>query len=403
MPRCKVCLSVEPEGLNVCHGRVARGGTILVKKLTVCDHYDAWVEAGEIEADAVQRVAAVHLGMVGRTLRQRQPVQPRLFNLFRRPPERDVIRGLYLFGGVGRGKTMLMDLFFEICAFQPKRRLHFHQFMAETHDRIATARDSVEGDPIPAVAAVIAKEAQLLCFDELHVTDIADAMVLSRLFRELFKLGVVVVATSNAAPDDLYRNGLNRQLFLPFIDLLKVHMDVFELRAAKDYRRDKLAGQSLYVTPIGPQANHALDQHWLRLTGQVTGPSRALEVKGRQVNVPQALRGVARFSFADLCENPLGSLDYLQIAQAFHTVLIDRIPRLGPSKRNEARRFINLIDTLYDARVCLIVSADAEPDDLYDHGDGADLFLRTASRLTEMRSEAYLDARGARGAEVETV
>ncbi len=372
----------------------------MTKRQTVCDHYAAMVEAGEIEADAVQRLAAVHLDDVGRALFQRAPAKPTLFGLFKKS-EPSLVLGLYMHGGVGRGKTMLMDLFFETTRFSPKRRLHFHQFMAETHDRIAKARDTLEGDPIPTVAAIIAKEAQLLCFDEFHVTDIADAMVLSRLFRELFKSGVVVVATSNFAPDDLYKNGLNRQLFLPFIAQLKDYMDVFELVSAKDYRRDKLAGQRLYVTPANAEAATILDQHWLRLTGQTNGPPVKLEVKGRQVHVPQALKGVARFSFGDLCEKPLGSLDYLQVAQSFHTVLIDDIPQLNPEKRNEARRFINLVDTLYDAGVCLIASAEGEPDDLYDHGDGADLFLRTASRLTEMRSEAYLDARGARVAKAE--
>ncbi|MGH1419515.1 MAG: cell division protein ZapE [Hyphomicrobiaceae bacterium] len=374
---------------------VEKDGTIVTKRQAVCDRYGALVRSGEIEPDAVQQLAALHLDEVGRSLLQCTTSKPTFWRLFAKPTPAPV-RGLYLHGGVGRGKTMLMDLFYEVTPFQPKRRLHFHQFMAETHDRIGEARETVEGDPIPTVAAAIAKEAQLLCFDEFHVTDISDAMVLSRLFAALFEFGVVVVATSNSAPDDLYRHGLNRQLFLPFIEHLKDNMDVFELASAKDYRRDKLAGQELYVTPADARAEEILDQHWLRLTGQSNGPAAKLEVKGRLVDVPQALKGVARFSFADLCEKPLGTLDYLQVAQAFHTVLIDHIPLLNPEKRNEARRFINLVDTLYDAGVCLIVSAEGEPDELYDHGDGADLFLRTASRLTEMRSEAYLDARAKR-------
>jgi cell division protein ZapE len=305
-------------------------------------------------------------------------------------------QGLYIHGSVGRGKTMLMDLFFDTVAFKPKHRAHFHEFMADAHDRIGAARKKVDGDPIPHVAADIAKSAGLLCFDELHVTDIADAMILGRLFKVLFARGVVVVATSNAAPEDLYKNGLNRQLFLPFIDLIEDHMAVLELKSAKDFRLDKLAGRPLYFAPNDARARAELDDHWQRLTGQHPNQPLALEVKGRKLHVPSASMGVARFSFADLCEKPLGSADYLQIAHHFHTVLMDDIPVLGPGRRNEARRFINLIDTLYDSRVCLIASAEAEPDSLYQKGDGADLFQRTASRLTEMRSEAYLVGRAAR-------
>ncbi len=369
--------------------------------ISVADHYRTIVQQGDIEHDPVQLQMAVQLDRVAQDLKASKPTSNGFFSFLSRQPEPEQTRGLYIYGGVGRGKTMLMDLFFELVAFEPKRRLHFHQFMAETHELIGEARHSVEGDPIPTVAKTIAKDAQLLCFDELHVTDIADAMVLSRLFKGLFESGVVVVATSNAAPTELYRHGLNRQLFLPFIDLVQLNMEVFELVSAKDYRRDKLAGAELYLAPADHKARQALDRHWLRLTGHQKGPSTALSVKGREVHVPQASKGVARFSFDDLCAKPLGTLDYLQIAQSFHTVLIDDIPRLTPDKRNEARRFINLIDTLYDARVCLIASADAMPDELYKRGDGADLFHRTASRLTEMRSETYLDSRSARGIEAE--
>ena len=301
------------------------------------------------------------------------------------------MRGLYIHGSVGRGKTMLMDLFYESLTRKDKRRLHFHRFMAEVHDRIAKARAVVKGDPLPTVAAGFADSTSVLCFDELHVTDIADAMILGRLFDGLFARRVVVVATSNAHPTELYRNGLNRQLFLPFIDLIEDNMDVLELKAAKDFRLDKLTGLPLYFAPPDAAASAELDKLWGRLTAGQAGRPVDLEVKGRKVHVPRAADGVARFGFDDLCARPLGSLDYIAVAQAFHTVIIEHIPRLTPARRNEARRFINLVDTLYDERVGLIASAEAEPDQLYVSGDGAELFGRTASRLYEMRSETYLD------------
>ena len=294
---------------------------------------------------------------------------------------------------------MLMDLFYASVVFEPKRRVHFHTFMADVHDRIAEVRRTAPGDPIPEVARQIASQARLLCFDELHVTDIADAMILGRLFKGLFESDVVVVATSNARPTDLYRNGLNRQLFLPFVDLIEEHMDVLELVSAKDYRLEKLSGQKLYFTPADEDATAEMDRIWMRLTGGQTGEATELEVKGRKVPVPRAAMGIARFSFADLCEKPLGTIDYLHIARAYHTIFIDQIPVLSPARRNEARRFINLIDTLYDDRVGLVVSADAEPDELFVQGDGADLFERTASRLMEMRSETYLADRHSRRAQ----
>jgi cell division protein ZapE len=356
------------------------------------ERYRELVSSGAIESDSAQRSAAERLDELAQALSDWRPGRSGLLSLFTRtatsPP-----RGVYLHGAVGRGKTMLMDLFFASLTFQPRRRLHFHEFMAEVHERIAAARRNLGGDPIPHVARQIADATRLLCFDELHVTDIADAMILGRLFQGLFAAQVVVVATSNAHPTNLYRNGLNRQLFLPFVDLVEDHMDILELDSAKDFRLEKLAGRQLYFTPANAKSRSELDKIWLRLTGAPGGQPTELEVKGRKVHVPLAARGVARFRFADLCEKPLGSLDYLQIARAFHTLLIEGIPVLNPARRNEARRFVNLIDTLYDHRVGLIASADAEPAALYPSGDGADLFQRTASRLMEMRSEAYLTSR----------
>jgi cell division protein ZapE len=268
--------------------------------------------------------------------------------------------------------------------------------MAETHERIAAARKSVEGDPLPHVARAIADGCGLLCFDELHVTDIADAMILGRLFAGLFERRVVMVATSNVAPSELYRNGLNRQLFLPSIALIKSNLEVLELTAAKDFRLEKLEGHPLYFMPLGEASHKALNAAFTRLTGFWQGQPMDLDVKGRTVRVPEAARGVARFTFDDLCEAPLGTGDYLAIARLFHTVLIEGIPRLGPERRAAARRFINLIDTLYDGRVGLIAAAEAEPHDLHPEGDQAVLFERAASRLIEMRSGSYLASRMAR-------
>lgn len=350
---------------------------------------------GEIEADPAQADVVGRLERLADELAGWRPARPGLLTSLigrREPP-----RGLYLYGGVGRGKTMLMDLFYESVRFEPKRRLHFHEFMAEVHERIQRGRATTDGDPIPFVAAEIAASAQLLCFDELHVTDIADAMILARLFKRLMERDVVVVATSNAAPARLYWNGLNRQLFLPFVDLIGEHMTAVELEAVKDYRLDKLAGRRLYFAPCNGEAASSLEDHWRRLVGNRAAGPIDLEVKGRKVRVPLAASGAARFAFADLCDKPLGALDYLHIAHAFHTVMIEGIPVLTPARRNEARRLINLVDALYDNRVSLIASAEAEPHLLYPAGDGANLFERTASRLVEMRSDAYLAARAARG------
>jgi len=360
----------------------------------VAEQYQERVRLGEIEPDPAQVEIVARLDALAGQLAAWRGVRSGLFTRFRKstPPP----RGLYIHGGVGRGKTMLMDLFNETVNFAPRQRAHFHEFMAGVHERLAAARKVADGDPISAVAEEIAGEVRLLCFDELHVTDITDAMILGRLFKVLFERGLVVVATSNAHPSELYRDGLNRQLFLPFIDLIEDQMDVFELASAKDFRLEKLAGRTLYFAPVDERARTELDHHWRRLTGHHPGEPVELVVKGRKLVVPLASMGVARFSFPDLCERPLGSLDYLHLAHTFHTLLLEAIPVLGPARRDVARRFINLVDTLYDNRVCLIASAEAEPHGLYPEGDGADLFRRTASRLMEMRSEAYLAGRAGR-------
>ncbi|HXF54696.1 MAG TPA: cell division protein ZapE [Hyphomicrobiaceae bacterium] len=349
------------------------------------------VTTGRLEPDPAQLVVARALDELSRRLERWRPGPGLLARL--RANGTAAPNGLYIHGGVGGGKTMLMDLFFEGVRFSPRRRVHFHEFMAEVHELIAVARAAVDGDPIPSVARRIARQARLLCFDELHVTDIADAMILGRLFRGLFESQVVVVCTSNVPPSGLYQNGLNRQLFLPFLDLIGERMTVLELAAAKDFRLAKLAGRDLYFTPLDATAANRMREVFARLTGQKTGTGLELPVHGRKLLVPEAAMGVALFRFSDLCEKPLGAADFLRIAYTFHTVLIEGVPRLTPARRNEARRFVNLVDTLYDNRVCLIVSADAEPHELYPVGDGARLFERTASRLLEMRSAAYLASR----------
>lgn len=363
----------------------------------VWQYYQQRVATGQIENDSAQAEIVERLDELAGTLERHRADRSSPLSIFRvtkRAPEK-APRGLYIWGSVGRGKTMMMDLFHFAVAYGPRRRVHFHQFMAEAHERIARGRATTDGDPIPFVAAEIAGEAQLLCFDEFHVTDIADAMILGRLFKALFERGVIVVATSNVPPDRLYWNGLNRQLFLPFVAMLGEKLDVVEIDAAKDYRLDKLQGRPLYFHPADDAAKAELDAIWIRLTGSEEGIPASVECNGRMIPVPAAASGVARFSFAELCARPLAGPDYLALARAFPTIFIEDIPLLTPELRNEARRFITLIDTLYDRGTCLVVSAAAEPDKLYPAGDGADLFLRTASRLMEMRSETYVAERGA--------
>jgi cell division protein ZapE len=350
------------------------------------------IATGQIELDPAQRAAAQQLDRLADALSKwRPPGSGILGGLFgsRQPPP----RGLYIHGKVGRGKTMLMDLFYDEVEFTPKRRVHFHAFMSEVHDLINTARKREDGDPISYAASQIAANARLICFDEFHVTDIADAMILGRLFTALFAEPIVLVATSNVPPSGLYRDGLNRQLFLPFVALLEATVAVLELASARDYRLEKLAGQSLYFSPTGPAADNALREVFFRLTGKLRGEPRYIDIKGRRLRISEAAEGVAFVTFAELCDSPLGANDYLGIADAFHSVILSGIPILAPERRAAARRLVTLVDTLYDRHVGLIVSADAEPDALHPEGDESFLFERTASRLIEMRSPEYLAKR----------
>ncbi|HAE26690.1 MULTISPECIES: cell division protein ZapE [Hyphomonas] len=362
----------------------------------VVRQYRERVEAGLLTNDPVQAEAAERLDDLAKRL-----ADPPKGGWFSKP---DPVRGLYLWGGVGRGKSMLMDLFFEDAAPKAKRRVHFHEFMAEIQDRLDTWRKMPEGerkrsqwrvkgagdDPIPPVAKQVAAEAQLLCFDEFQVTQIADAMILARLFDQLFSRGVTMVATSNRVPDDLYKDGINRPLFLPFIQQLKERCDIFHLASDRDYRLDRLIAAPVWYAPLGPEADASLEEVWTRLTSGAHAQHVTLTVKGRKLEVSREAAGVAWFSFEELCARPLYSRDYLTIAANFHTVILRGIPKLDSDKRNEAARFVALIDALYEAKVKLVASAAAEPETLYPEGDGAFEFERTVSRLHEMRSTDYL-------------
>ena len=359
--------------------------------------YRALVEQGEIYADAAQAHVAEALQALHNQLEAYRPGNGSLLsNLLGKHNGKSVPQGLYIHGDVGRGKSMLMDLFYETAPIKLKDRVHFHEFMQEIHEAIHNWRQlhkkgAVKGDdPIVPVAEQIAAKSVLLCFDEFHVHDITDATILGRLFTALFDFGVVVVATSNRPPDGLYENGLNRGLFLPFIDLLKQRTKALTLDGDIDFRLNRLKGLEVYYAPLGADADKKMQQAWTRLTNAKQGAPCELPLKGRVVVVPQAAMGVARFSFAELCEQPLGPADYLKIAHNFHTVLIDRIPTLGKDNRNEAKRFVTLIDALYENKVKLIASAEAEPESLNPKGDHAFEFKRTASRLREMQSADYL-------------
>jgi cell division protein ZapE len=362
-------------------------------------HYEALISAGAIEADAAQReVAETFDDLEQRVERYRPLRRQRLLGRLFADKHDGPPRGLYVHGDVGRGKTMLMDLFFHASPVRYKRRAHFHEFMAEVHERIYGFRQNItrgeipDEDVIALTANAIFEQAWLLCFDEFHVTDIADAMILGRLFARLFELGTVVVATSNVAPDDLYKGGLNRSLFLPFIAQIEEHMAVLRLDARTDFRLEKLAGVKMWLVPPDAAASAALDKAWSSMTGNARCRPRDISIKGRVLHVPCSAHGVARFSFADICEQPLAASDYLRLARDYHTIMIDRIPVMDYGERNAAKRFITLIDTLYDNGVKLMASAEAEAMSLYLASEGveANEFKRTSSRLIEMGSESYL-------------
>ncbi len=373
---------------------------------TLASAYRRQLQSGEIQADPGQDAALAALSELEQALNiQGEPSRLYFFAKPRTP------RGIYLWGPVGRGKSLLMDLFFETAPVERKRREHFYAFMAEVHRLIAewrggdaAARKARFGqhrgdDPIAPVAELIASGARLLCFDELQVTDIGDAMILGRLFEALFAHGVVLVATSNVPPDDLYRDGINRQLFQPFIDMLRERMQVVEVAGPRDHRLERLRGSQVYFTPVGDKNEAAFDALW---RGQLDGEPETgatLEVLGRKMHLPRAAGGLLRASFASLCGQALGSQDYLALAERFHTLFLEHVPVLDSAQRNEARRLVWLIDALYEAHTRLVVLAEAEPDALYPDGDGTFEFARTISRLQEMRSASWMqDDPGSAGA-----
>jgi cell division protein ZapE len=367
---------------------------------SISSRYADLIATGEIERDPAQEAVIGKLAEIETRLHEQALARKSsaLGWLFGRREKAASVRGLYIHGDVGRGKTMLMDLFFATSTVPRKRRAHFHEFMQDVHERVHAFRHQLKygeiagDDPVRLTADSLADEASLLCFDEFHVNDIADAMILGRLFAHLFERGVVVVATSNVAPDDLYKEGLNRGLFVPFIEQLKQRLETVRLDARTDFRLEKLGAAAVWHVPADDKARSALDATWRTLTaGEPTLP-RDLRVRGRVLHVPYAARGVARFSFAELCGAPTGAADFIRIAREFHTLLLDEIPVMGFEQRNEAKRFVTLVDTLYDSAVKLAATADAEPNALYLATEGIEAleFKRTVSRLIEMRSESYL-------------
>ena len=343
--------------------------------------YNARIAQGALHHDPAQEAVLPELERIRAAVTQ--PVKRGLFRKAPPPP-----RGLYLWGGVGRGKSMLMDLFVEALEGTAVRRVHFHAFMQEIHEAMHLARKNGIEDALAPAAEDVIKSVRVLAFDEMQITDITDAMIVGRLFEALFDAGVVVVTTSNRVPDELYKNGLNRQLFLPFIQLIKQRMEVRELASPNDYRQNRLEGAQVYFTPIGPEARDAIRAVWTDLAGG-PGTELVLEVKGRRVVLPEYRNGIARASFYDLCGHYLGPADYLAIAEAVRVLILEDIPSLSRSNFNEAKRFVTLIDALYEARVRLVCSAAAEPEMLYLEGEGVFEFERTASRLREMQDQDW--------------
>jgi cell division protein ZapE len=365
--------------------------------LSVRAAYRERLSAGEIRPDAAQEAA---LGALSRLEGDLNALSEPGFSFFRKPK---AARGVYLWGPVGRGKSMLMDLFYESAPIRRKRRVHFHVFMAEVHASIDAWRKGDPAsrrtrfgqfrgdDPIAPTAELIAGQARLLCFDEFQVTDIADAMILGRLFEQLFNLGVTLVVTSNRPPDDLYKDGINRQLFLPFIALLKARLEVVSVRGPVDFRLDRLRGARTWLAPADPDNERTFDQLWADMLDGAPETGATLEVLGRKLHLPRASGGLLRASFASLCDHALGPQDYLAVAARFHTVFLEDVPRLVPAKRDAAKRFNTLIDALYEAEAKLVALAEVEPERLYPEGDGAFEFERTVSRLQEMRSTDWLE------------
>ncbi len=370
---------------------------------SVTDEYLHLVERGEVTRDPRQEEVAHRFDrLVSDLATSGVATKTNVIGwMFARRKAPEPVRGLYVHGGVGRGKTMLMDMFFRVVPLRKKRRAHFNEFMTDVHDRIAAHRRAVkEGkakgdDPIPPVAASIAAESRLLCFDEFTVTDIADAMILARLFTALFAEGVVLVATSNVAPSNLYKDGLNRALFLPFLDVLQKHVEIVTLDTDTDYRMLKLNALPVYLVPLGPETDRSMDEAWAAICDGRDAEALDIELMGRTLHVPAACGDAARFTFADLCDAPLGARDYLALTDRFDTFVIDHVPVMDQTRRNPAKRFILLIDTLYDRRKRVILSAEALPDDLYQGREGvteAFEFIRTASRLVEMQSKDWAEA-----------
>lgn len=386
-----------PVGLGGGSDHIANERTILSMNNTsrspsVRAKLDGCIAAGDLHRDEAQLSAADALDDLLERLENRSPIGfvGRLLGRRGVPP-----KGLYLWGGVGRGKSMLMDWFFELAPVSAKQRVHFHAFMLDVHARINARRQSKDndGDPIGPVAKDIAKTAELLCFDEFHVTDITDAMILSRLFDGLWAEGVIVVATSNRAPEDLYKNGLNRALFEPFIDRMPEFLLIHEFAGKTDHRLRQLEAAPVYYTPLNAEAEAGIEAAWQRLIGGATPRETVLSVQGRELILRRTAAGTARAGFARLCDNNLGAADYLRLAHAFQTLILENVPRMGPDSRNAAKRFVTLIDALYETRTKLIMSAAVAPENLYPKGDGSFEFERTVSRLMEMRSHDYLAER----------
>ncbi|WP_068084993.1 cell division protein ZapE [Polycladidibacter stylochi] len=378
--------------------------TFVINQNTVMSRYQELVASGNISQDPAQlevinRLDQLNLRLAEKPAAQQQSFFSKLFS--KNKKEQDITKGVYIWGSVGRGKTMLMDLFFDLAPTEGKIRSHFHEFMEDIHNRMKQLRAEIsEGkrkdtDPVLPVADAVGEGLQLLCFDEFTITDIADAMLIGRLFSRLFEHGVVVVATSNVEPDNLYKDGLNRSHILPFIDMIKQQVDVVCLDSSTDYRLEKLGDAEVYLSPLGPQADQDMANLWASLTYGLPAHSETLHNKGRNIAISKTASGVAWFTFDELCAQPLGASDYLRIAHAYHTIFLEAVPALNESRRNEAKRFINLIDTLYDNKNKLVIMAAAQPQELYQAKQGTEAFEfdRTASRLIEMRSSEYLSQR----------